>query len=261
MVEITAGEFGELRGGTSLGLSLGSTAVCFPLKNARNLALTPRNFTTAVVARFAINPLLVVLKTADALSTAPTNYSDAAQDGDTGTDVVLSSLSTAANEDFIYVGMSRPIRGLRYDADAANGNASVLTGKYWDGTAWVDIALTDGTIAAGACFGQDGDITWAIPTAWRKAALMEIGDAKCAFRHANTPLYWVRLQVSAALDSSTTGNSLMPLAPSTDYYELASGQTLELAIDRENAGSIEALVDAGTGFLVTNYARVTGGRF
>lgn len=262
MVDVSAGELGELRGDTSVGLILSSTAACFPLKRARHLTITPHTFAaSAVVARLAINPLLVVLKTADGLATAPTDYSDAAQDGDTGTDVVLSSLGTAAQEDFLYVGMDRPIRGLRYDADSANGNASVLTVKYWNGSAWVDISATDGTIAAGASMGQDGDITWTIPTAWQKTTLWESGDARCAFKHAGTPLLWLRLQWSAALDSSTTGNSLMPLAPSTAYFELLTSQTLEVAVNREDAGSIEALVDTGTGKLIVDYGRGRGGRF
>lgn len=262
MVEITPGEMGELRGDTSTGVTLSSTALLFPLKNARYISFTPRNFVTAVVARIAVNPLLVVLKTIDALATAPTNYSSEAQDGDTATDVTLSSLPTAANNGFIYVGMDRPIRGLRADMDLANSNASVLTGKYWNGTAWVDISLTDGTISGGTTtFGQDGDITWTVPTAWRKAALMEIGDSRVPFRHANTPLYWVRLQVSAALDASTTLNSLMPLAPSTAYYELPLGTTDTWAFDRGSAGSLEALVDAGSGQLLIDYGRVAGGNF
>lgn len=262
MVETTPGEYGEIRGGTSKGLSLTSTLQTFPLKNARQLALTPHTFAGgAVTVRFALNPLLVILKTADGLATAPTNYSDNAQDGDAATDVTLSSLSTAANEDFVYVGMSRPIRGLMVDVDLPNGNASVLTVKYWNGSAWVDITATDGTDSAGASLGQDGNITWTIPTAWRKTTLHESGDARCAFRHAGTPLYWLRMQWSAALDASCTQNSIMPLAPSTEYFELVAGQPFEEAIDRENAASIEAVMDTGTGLLITDYGRITGGRF
>jgi hypothetical protein len=184
-----------------------------------------------------------------------------AQDGDTGTDVTLSSLSTAANLDYVYLGAERPFRGVKVDGDALNGNASVLTGYYWNGTAWANISLTDGSANAGATFGVDGDITWTIPTGWRKTSLLECGDSKCAFKHAGTPLYWVRLQVSAALDASVTLNSVMPLAPSTEYFELIENQSFVVAIERGDAGSIEAAMDTGTVNLVVNYGRAAGSNF
>ena len=105
--------------------------------------MTPRNFAGAAVVRFALNPYLYVLRTQDALLTAPTDNSHELQDGDT-TDVQYDAQSTAANNDFIYVGAHLPFRGARVTQGSdPNNTASVLTVNYWNGGAWVDITATD----------------------------------------------------------------------------------------------------------------------
>lgn len=264
MAETVAAPLGELRGGTSTGVSLTTTAAFIQIpKGTQHLFLTPRNFTTAVVARVALNPYLVVLKTVDALATAPTDYSESAQDGDTSTDVDLSSLSTAANSDFLYVGSHRPFRGVNCDIDAANANASVLTVKYWDGSAWTSISATDGTASGGATMAVDGNVTWTIPTAWTSASLLGTGDTTVSFPFAGNKLYWTRWEVSVALDSTTTLNSMLALAPSTNYFELSANQNFELGITKgpEGVGCIEALTDAGTGNLAVGFAAARGRSF
>lgn len=261
---VNPGTLGELRGGTSKGLALTNLVQHFPLANARHLTATARNFASSgVVARFAINPYLRILKTTDGLSTAPTDLSVNAQDGDTGTDVVLSSLPTAANGGYLYVGAIRPFAGLDVDMEAGtvNGTASVLSGYYWNGTAWANASITDGTASGGATFAQDGDITWSVPSAWKKTSLMEAGDTRQGYPWLGTPLYWMRFQVSAALDSSTEAENIFPIAPSTEYYELIENETHAQAIERDHHGSIQALMDTGTGNLVLSYARAAGGNF
>src|SRR5688572_15941194 len=134
-METLSGPLGEIRRASALtGTAMSTTAALTLLpKGTAHVYLTPRNFSTAVVVGVAVNPYLIVLKTDDLLVTAPDDYSDAAQDGSTTTDIVLSSLDTAANGDFLYVGSHIPFRGVTVDVDAANGTASVLTVKYWDG--------------------------------------------------------------------------------------------------------------------------------
>lgn len=260
-VESVAGPLGELRGGTATGVALSTTAAYIPIPaGARHLFLTPRNFSTAVVARVLLNPYIVVLKTEDALATNPTDYSEAAQDGDTATDVVLSSLPTLANGGAVYVGSHLPFGGLSVDVDSTNSTSSTLAVTYWNGSAWANITPTDGTASGGATFAQDGNITWTVPTAWVPEKLHIAADAAASFPFGGNKFYWVRLAVSAALDSSTTLNSIMPINRSTAYASLASGQDLELRITRgpEGVGSIQAVTDAGTGNLVVNYATSVG---
>lgn len=246
------------------GLGLTTTAQTLGLpKGTRWLVLEPRAFTTAVVARIARNPYLLVYKTADALATV-TDYSEAAQDNDIATDVVLSSLNTNAASNALWIGSHLPFRGLSVDVDAANGTASVLTGQYWNGSTLTNISLTDGTANAGATFGQDGAITWTVPTDWAAAKLSAIGSAAVSVSRSGDLLYWVKLVVSAQLGASTTQNSIHALNRSTAYLELVSGRIWEESIRRGpgGLGSIEALTDAGTAsLLVTAGTYGAGGKF
>ncbi len=258
-----AGPLGALKGDTSKGVAL-STTISYTLipASAKHLFLKPRNFSTAVVAGVLLNPYLTVLKTADALATAPTDYSSAAQDGSASTDVVLSSLDTATNLDFLYVGARVPFGGAIIDVDAPNGNASVLTVKYRksDNT-WADISATDGTDSAGATMAADGTVTWTVPTDWIATSLTEAGDTSIGFAGSLNKLFWTRWQFSAALDSSTTLNSMLAKNKETAYFELVSGDTFELALEREYHAVLQAVTDAGTANLIVNYATTPGGYF
>ena len=206
-----------------------------------------------MVVQYLLNPYLIVLKTADDLQTI-TDYSESAQDGSAATDVTLSSLGTAAQGDYLYVGAYHPFRGVSVDVDAANANASVLTVNYWNGSAWTDITATDGTISGGASMGQDGDVTWTVPTAWAAASLTTINSpapASVAYRN-DSRVYWTRWQFSAALDASTTLNSMLAMNRSTTYAELPSGVAWQQRCEKTpgGIGCIEAKTDAGTANLV-----------
>jgi hypothetical protein len=264
--EVVNVPFNEVRaastagGGSALTVS---TTISTPFLAGTNYAwIEGRNYSTAVVVKYALVPYLLVYKTADALATV-TDYSEAAQDGSTGTDVVLSSLDTLANGDALWVGSHVPFRGVVADVDAANGTASVLTGTYWNGSALTDISLTDGTTSAGATFAVDGAITWTVPTDWVAAPLALIGSAASSVPFSGNPLYWVRLVVSAALDSSTTLNSLLARVRSTAYAELVTGRVVEMAVRRGVGGivGVEATTDAGTANLIVNCAVRHGSRF
>jgi hypothetical protein len=207
---------------------------------------------------------LTVLKTTDLLATKAnlTDYSEAAQDGSTSTDVVLSSLDTLANNGAVFIGSWTQFAGLVVDVDAANGTAATLAVHYWNGSAWADISPTDGTAAAGATFAQDGNITWTVPAAWASASLK--AAVPTAARNVgifNHELFWVRLSVSAAMDSSTTLNSIGAINRDTAYMELVSGLPWDQSVTVGPGGisSVTALTDAGTANLLVNVS--TNGRF
>ena len=257
-----AGPLGDLRGSTSKGVALTNSASYTPIPaKAKHLFLKPRNFSTAVVARFLLTPYLTVLKTTDALATAPTDYSEAAQDGSTSTDVVLSSLGTAAQSDFLYVGAVKPFGGVSIDVDAVNGTASVITVKYWDGDSWADISATDGTASGGASMAQDAAVTWTVPSDWALTSLVKAGDTTLTSPGLGTPLFWTRWEFSGGLDSSTTLNSMSAIASHTNYFELVSGDNFEMAIDRAYHATIQALTDDGSANLIANFATDTGNYF
>lgn len=256
---------GEIRALSSAGggqaLTTTATRLALP-DNIDSLELIARNLAGgAVVVKYLLNPYLVVLKTTDNLATI-TDFSQEAQDGDAGTDITLSSLDTLANGDFLLVGSHLPFGGVHCDVDATNSTASVLTVKYWDGSAWTDITATDNTAAAGKTFGQDGTVTWTVPSDWSKKSLAEIGTPVPApgLGYRNEPLYWTRWEVSVALDASTTLNHMLSLNRSTAHAEMIATFSRELRVFKGvgGIGNLEALTDAGTANLIVNaHARMS----
>jgi hypothetical protein len=252
---IVAADFGEIRGldGVAGGKAISTTKarVLIP-PSTKALRIKAHNAaSSATVAQLFMFPHLSVLKTADDGATF-TDYSSEAQDEDATTDITLSSLDTAANDNFLYVGAHRKFAGLTADIDAGNDTASVMTVKYYAGNqGWLDISDTDGTDVAGDTLKQDGDITWTAPANWKKTIVNGLD------------LYWVRIEVSVALDSSVTLNSLWPIMVGS-AFQLAIGEApLEVSITTGVQGwrCIEAITDTGTCDLIVNGASMKDGEF
>ncbi len=253
---------------TGGGTALTATAALITvpqIAGTGDLALTPRNFTTAVVAQYALNPRLTVLVTNDSLVTF-TDDSVHAQDGLTTTDVEADAL-TAAPAGRIYVGAQGQFRGFAVDMDASEVNAvvSALTVFYWNGSAWTDASATDGTeTGSDTTFGQDGNITFTVPATWAAATLFDIGDAdpttwkpdRTNFNVLNRAFYWLRLEVVATLTDPTSINQLRALNASTNYSEIQSGQKAQQTVqtDHHGIGCVEVLVDTGNGNMVADLA-------
>lgn len=259
--ETVAAGLGEVRAASTAGggtaLTTTAARIVLPI-GTRWVSLTPRNFNVAVVAKFNFNPWLSVFKTTDGLATDAniTNYSVNAQDGSTSTDVTLSSLATMANGGALYVGAAVPFSGVAIDVDAANGTTSVLTVEYWNGSAWVSASATDGTASGGATMAQDGSVTWSVPSAWAFGTLNEIAGKNLFSELMRENLFWTRWTVSAALDSSTTLNSMVAINRDTTYAEIVPGQVFEesCTVGPGGISSVTALTDAGTGNLIVNVA-------
>lgn len=266
--ETHSAPLGEVRAASTAsgGTALTTAAVFVQVPDGTRYAfVTARNFSTAVVARLAFNPYLVVLKTTDNLATA-TDYSANAQDGSTSTKVTLNSLDTAANTNYLYVGAHIPFRGVAIDVVATNSVASVLTVKYWTGSAWTDITATDGTVSAATSFAQDGNVTWTVPTDWTAASLATIASPVpgATVQYRSTELFWTRWQVSVAFDATTDAASMLAMNRSTAYSEWIANQTIEMGWYKGvgGLGCIEALTDAGTANLLVNVSPATPtGRF
>jgi hypothetical protein len=239
------------------GHSLSTTAKLVQLPPGTQIVqLLPYNYSTAVAVLFALNPYLAVLKTTDALASI-TDYSSAAQDGDTSTTVTLNSLDTAANNDFLYVGAPLPFRGVAVDVGNTNSNASVLTVKYWNGSTWTSASATDGTASGGATFAQDGLVTWTVPTDW---VPNQLGSGVA---YGLDTYYWTRWEVSAALDSTVTARSMLALNRSTNYAALSANDSFieSATVGPGGLGCVEALTDAGTASLIVNVGAGMGRSF
>lgn len=264
--EIWAGRMGELRAASAqAGLACTTTAGFVEIPDgAQHLVLDALNFATAKVIGVALNPYLLVMLTTDNLATV-TDASQAVQDGSTATFLTLNSFNTAAATNYIYVGSHLPFRGVRVLVGNTNSTASVLTVNYWNGSAWTDTSATDGTINTGATFGQNGNVTWTVPTAWVKTSLATIATPAPAagVAHRLEPMYWTRWQASVQFDASVTATSFISMGRSTNYWNLTSGRMLELSITKGPGGvaNVEAATDAGTGNLVVNVASRFGTAF
>lgn len=261
--EISVGPLGEVStaGATGGGTALSTSAARIMLPpGTKNIELIPRNFSAAVVAQWLKCPWLAVVKTTDGGLTF-TDYSFEAQDASTATSVILSSLDTLANGDALYVGSYVPFAGVAIDVDAANGNASVLTVNYRksDNT-WATISATDNTASGGVTMAQDGSVTWTIPTDWTTARLQDT-DADTRQIGLYGEMFWTQWVFGAALDSSTTLDSMIALPRSTVYAELPSGFAHEEAVTVGTGGisAIQAKTDAGTANLIVNVS--ARGRF
>lgn len=257
------------RVGAAGGVALSTTRAMTVLPKGLNYAaLVAHSFATgATRVQYATSPYLAVLRTNDDLASV-VDESERAQDDDAATHVTLDSFPTLANGGFLLIGAGRRFRGVVVDMDAAvNGNASVLTVEYWNGSAWQNISATDGTALAGATFGQDGDVTWTVPSDWARRRLVDIAAlragilAKAPPPVAQAALFWTRWKVSAALDATTLVDALTALAETTKYAELLSGGSAELYGGKGIGGTaaIETLTDAGTARLNITAAAGAGG--
>ena len=219
--------------------------------NIRYLEIEPFNFNAATtVAELLKEPYAIVLFTQDDFATAPTDFSQEIQDDDAVANAI-DAMDTEANGDFIYVGSHVKYKGIRVlMADAQiNGDSSVMTVKYWNGTALADISDTDGTASGGATFAQDGNITWTVPSDWVKGQLTDIESLTQAQQEfvpwANTAMYWTKIEVSIVLDASVDIEGMFLLSNETGI-QFRGGR--ETRIEKQYGGySALEMAAEGTG--------------
>jgi hypothetical protein len=218
------------------------------------LELITRNYaSSAVVMAVGMSPWLTVIRTTNSLIDGNTVYDEEAQY--VGSSVItLSDQSTAGNGDFFYVGAERPFKGVIVDVTATNSASTIITVKYWNGSAWADISDTDGTISGGVSLAQDGIINWSVPAAWAKTTLKASGDTSLtSSAEALRNLYWTRWEWSVALDSSVTLTSLIA-QPEFAEPEYPSGlvKELDFATGFGHHGGLTVKMNTGTGNLIMN---------
>lgn len=190
-------------------------------------------FNGAAAHTFQICPRLdLCCKTTDN-EVSFTNYTTQARDADSTTLVTLSSLDTAANGDYWYVGSRYKFAGVLFNVTAANGSASTMTGYYWNGSAWADASITDNSNVGGACIGATGwdNVVWATPATWARRGITGV---------TTEDLYIIRFQVSAALDSSTTLNTVLLKGDTTNSPAGYAAATTDYVISM-NRGTCDGL--------------------
>ncbi len=271
--EIVDAPLGEIRAESAAGTALTTTAVGIGYDlGSRWLSITPRNFSSANVARIQLVPWLSIVKTQDNHATF-TDYSENAQDGASANVVDLSSQNTLANGDALYLGAAGTFRGVYVNTTTTNSTGSrTLRADAWTGSlGWFNLtsSISDGTSGSTA-LDQDGNVTWTIPAAWVTATLDGIlSSLSNAYvlpdalrREFTTPLFWIRWTYNGALDSTTTCEEMIALHRSAAYGSLVEGQPLSTKANHSfgGIGGIEALTDTGTANLLVNGATL-GGEF
>lgn len=83
---------------------------------------------------------------------------------------------TPGTNDEAYIGMSVPFDRMTIDL-ATLGIGGSYAVKYWNGSSWVTLTVSDGTKG----FTQDGMISWTIPTDWATKAVNSV------------TLYWIQI--------------------------------------------------------------------
>lgn len=255
-LQANKGEFRLASATTGTALSTTAAYIALPRKT-QSVTVTPRNFSTAVVVRVSLCPWLIILKTLDSLATAPRDYSEEAQDANTGTSVDMGAMEAPGTGGYLYVGSYVQFRGVNVDVDATNsGDATVLTVRYPQAPGlWTDISDTDGTISSSKSLGQDASVTWTVPSGWQALSLRELGDTTLNFPYANDKFYWTRWEWSVAFtDTSVTLDHMLGINRSTAYWELAPGQAMQGEIENGPGGisAFESFTDAGTANLIVN---------
>jgi len=106
---------------------------------------------------------------------------------------------------YLFIGSDVQFNKTTFTVSVPNVVPSVMTGKYWNGSAWASLAITDGTQSpGGTTLGQSGDVTFTQPSDWAHtaAATTPTGPA--------IDLYWIMITVSVNL-TGTTAASLITL--------------------------------------------------
>lgn len=144
-------------------------------------------------------PELVFAYTGSAYTDRTSEVSD-----NTEEDLNLAGVFATFSTDALYVGADYEFSGLFVKVlDSLNANASVMTVKYWNGSAWTSLSATDGTIAVtGKTLSGSGRVTWTLPSSWERRTL-----------NGSDPYYWVQVTISAALTAGTAATQILPIRP------------------------------------------------
>lgn len=125
-----------------------------------------------------------------------TNYLDGALDEyrvsnsarNTDTFEILTEVySTSTLACYMYVGSTRPLKGMKFYIGTANTSASAMTLFYWNGSVWTAVSsLVDNTSASSKSLAVTGTITFTSTDSLAKAKVID-----------GTQAYWYKIVVSS----------------------------------------------------------------
>ena len=185
---------------------------------------------------------------------ASTGLYSSAEEGnllDTESAGVLTLDAFEGAADFLYIGAATRFKSISFTMGAANATGSVGTLKYWNGTAWADIAETDGTISAGNTLGQTGVMTFTIPAAWDS---IENTDGLSDLANGT---FYVRWEAATTLDAEVEVSKIVLGSRTTGYVDVNDGagvlQNTIIPFDTSKVGGVVVKAAAGTPVLSTTW--------
>lgn len=159
----------------------------------------------------------------------------------------------AAN-DALYVAYSDRFRGLVVDVGDVNDVPNVMTVSYWNGAEFIDVAaadLTDGTATAGpVSLGQDGTVTFLMPSDWKKATKVEVLAANAPAGTPATSMFWIKATLSVQAKAGTDVNFIWPVRSATIPIEVnVTDNTVIMPHEQLHlyVGEVESETDALSG--------------
>lgn len=104
--------------------------------------------------------------------------------------VVAYGTDTICN---LFVGSTRPLKGIKYYIKTANTATGTSTAYYWNGTAWAAVSsLADGTASGGIPLAQTGSMTFTDTDGSAKVKIID-----------QLMMYWYKIEITS-VDTTTT---------------------------------------------------------
>lgn len=135
------------------------------------------------------------------------------------TDKVNNTLDDSGNvaviyDHYVYLGSTRPIKGVKFYIKTANTVASTVAVSYWYNSAWAAVStLADGTSVGGITLAQTGSITFDSTVAVAKPKVVN-----------NVFIYWYQFVFTAGLNHATSVYYATVDAPFQDIVDLWDGE-------------------------------------
>lgn len=101
---------------------------------------------------------------------------------------------------YLFIGSDQPFNKASFTISVANDVDSTMSAKYWNGSSWATLSITDGTKSGSKTLAVTGDVTFTQPVDWQHtaAATSPSGPA--------VDLYWIMITVSVNLKGTTAAS-------------------------------------------------------
>ena len=146
-------------------------------------------------------------------------------------------MDSGATGDRLYLLASAQVGGFRIVIKAANGTASVMTVKYWNGSAFTTTSATDGTASGGALLAATGNVTWTVPT---DEVPMTLNPTSYTDRDSPSSRgFYYEVSWSVALDADTEIEEGWTLPNNTNRGYFRKTTENPISFDLRQVGSID----------------------